>query len=179
MQWCGARGSCCLLVPPVQSPMAARADFWVRGHLGGQSSQGNLKQLCLWGDKPRCREHWERAAGNQQIPASGEPFVTSVSPLARGRGGAGELRPSLPGHWRAWAAPAVQTMLGTALSVVGGNGSWNFLSQPQGRANWIQESHTVSCGEWSLWCLCWFSPCPDTPVHSPSAPSLCQQPGRN
>lgn len=50
--------------------------------------------------------------------------MTSVSPLAHGRGGAGEVRTSLREQWRA----AVQTMLGTALSVVCGNGPWNLLS---------------------------------------------------
>lgn len=63
-----------------------------------------------------------RLLGNQQIPVSRKPFVTSLSPLAHGRGGAGEVRTSLQEHWRVQVSPAVQTMLGTALSLVGGNG---------------------------------------------------------
>lgn len=93
--------------------------------------RGASNRLCLREDKPRCREPWEggdRLFGNQQIPASSKPVVTSVSPLAQSRGGAGEVSTSLQEHWRARASPAVQTTLGIGLSVVGGNGPWNLLS---------------------------------------------------
>lgn len=143
---------------------SARADFWVRGHLGVQELPGEPQTSFAFGEINPDAENTGKGGwqlGNSPILASSKPFVTSVSPLAHGRGGAGEVRTSLQEHWRAWASPVVQTMLGTALSVMGGNGPWNLLSVPQCRASWIQESHTVSCSEWSLWCLCWFSPCPD------------------
>lgn len=77
--------------------------------------------------------------GNQQVPASSEPFLNKVSSLARNSGDAREVRTPLQEHfagqdWRARARPTVQTMLGTGLSVVGGNGPLSLefvVKEPQ------------------------------------------------
>lgn len=65
--------------------------------------------------------------GNQQVAASSEPFLNRVSSLAQSDEDACEVRTPLQEHfagqdWRAQACPAVQTMLGTGLSVMGGKG---------------------------------------------------------
>lgn len=164
--------------------MAARAELWVRGCLGMQEVPGEPQTGFAFGKINPGAENpgrGDRLFGNQQIPASSKPVVTSVSPLAHSRGGAGEVRTSLQEHWRARASPAVWTVLGIGLSVVGGNGPWNLLSgsPSAGKTGFrnptlcLEVSGALGVSVGSIPAL------PDTPVCSPSAPSLCQQPGRN
>jgi len=106
--------------------------------------------------------------GNQRDPSSREPFSSRASSLAQSSGDAREVRTPLPEHFagqnrRAQACPTVQTMLGTGLSVTGGNGPLSLESvgkEPQCRENRVQESHAVSCTEGSRSCLSWRSRCP-------------------
>lgn len=107
--------------------------------------------------------------------------MTSVSPLAHSTGGAGEVKTSLQEHWRARASPAVQTVLGTAVSVMGGNGPWNLLSGSPSAGKTGFKSPTLSLAvTGALGVSAGSIPAlPDTPVCSPSVSSLCQQPGRN
>lgn len=113
--------------------------------------------------------------GIQQIPASSKPFVTSVSPRHTAEGGAGEVRTSLQEHWRA-------AVLGTALSVVGGNSPWNLLSGSSCQGVQIGFKSPMLClavcGAFGV-SVGSIPALSDTPVCSPTAPSLGQQPGRN
>lgn len=161
VKWDGARGSCCLLVPSVLRPVAARAELWVRGHLGVQEVPGEPQTSFAFGEINPDAENTGNgrlAAWESANPCLKEAFCDIFITPAHGRGDAGEVRTSLQessGH------SCCSDHAGICSVTRGWKWSLEFVvREPQCRESWVKESHAVSCSEWSLWCLCWFNPCP-------------------